>query len=502
MEEESVYTRGNYQIIQDLNLPYDEFSRLAQYSADFYKRIVEGDLIYTYCFLGITADTKEAMNSYCNAILKNPEMLREQGVRKYFIHLLEKYLKGMKCGKLWLKACFKFLAPDLLMLLEHVGGLPVNGCLEADEFYTRNIDGAYNGERLITRNPHICKSEHTILNAVSKPFIAEYCSNLANFCMVNGKSVTPQRLNGADYDGDLVLVIDDERMMAGVDRDLPVVIDIEDKTTAKAEDDTPENRLALVLRSMNSLIGETSNCATGFVNKTPRTPQQREKYDNYIDLLSIINGKAIDYAKTGILYHIPKHIAQYSKPLPYFMKYAGPYYARMSKFNYAHSNLNRLCRDIEKWEKNFRYKRTFADFDYTIMLDPTIPFDEDRFAKIDAIYREYNREIRQLYLDQREIRAEGVAFTVNWDYYYDLYRKKCLEACPNERELANYAVRLCYERNPKKHKNFMWHVADKGIVDNIKQAETYLPVRDDTGKFDYLGKQYALLKKTSWGEDN
>ncbi|MGF6375083.1 hypothetical protein M2140_000117 [Clostridiales Family XIII bacterium PM5-7] len=47
-------------------------------------------------------------------------------------------------------------------------------------------------------------------------------------------------------------------MMRGVDRDAPVVMDIEDKITALAEEDTIDNRVNLVLRTINSLIGETS----------------------------------------------------------------------------------------------------------------------------------------------------------------------------------------------------------------------------------------------------
>lgn len=93
--------------------------------------------------------------------------------------------------------------------------------------------------------------------------------------------------------GDLVFLIDNPLMMRGVDRNAPVVLDMEDKITALAEEDTPENRVALVLRTINSLIGETSNCATGYHNKQPKSEAARKKYESYVDLLSIINGKAI-----------------------------------------------------------------------------------------------------------------------------------------------------------------------------------------------------------------
>lgn len=90
------------------------------------------------------------------------------------------------------------------------------------------------------------------------------------------------------------MVIDNELMMKGVDRNEPVVMDTEDKITALAEADTPDARVALVLRTVNSLIGETSNCATGYHNKVPKSEEVKKKYESYVALLSIINGKAMN----------------------------------------------------------------------------------------------------------------------------------------------------------------------------------------------------------------
>ena len=41
------------------------------------------------------------------------------------------------------------------------------------------------------------------------------------------------------------------------------------------------------------MIGETSNCATCYWNKSPKSEEVKRKYLKYIDILSIINGKAI-----------------------------------------------------------------------------------------------------------------------------------------------------------------------------------------------------------------
>ena len=134
-DTEPLMTRANYQILQDLDLPYDKFRSIADDSINWFEKITDGDPIYTYCFLGMYADKHKALNDYCAAILKNPEMMNEDGVRNYIVNLLGKYRDDMKCGKLWTKSTFKTLTPDLIMLMEHIGGLPLKGSLEADEFF-------------------------------------------------------------------------------------------------------------------------------------------------------------------------------------------------------------------------------------------------------------------------------------------------------------------------------------------------------------------------------
>ena len=77
------------------------------------------------------------------------------------------------------------------------------------------------------------------------------------------------------------------------------------------------------------------------------------------------------------MYNIPRYIAKYAKPVPYFMKYRSEYYAKMKKFSVAKSNMNRLAKDIESWQKaEIRFKKTYKDFDYKIMMSPFAKYDE------------------------------------------------------------------------------------------------------------------------------
>lgn len=510
-EQEPIYTRSNYQVLQDLQLPYEEFSSLADYSIEWVEKIIGGDIFYTYCFLGLFYDMHKPMNEYVRAILKNPEMLKEKTVNEYVINLLRKYIDEFKCGKLWLPFTFKILAPDLYAFLQHIAGLKVTGCLKEDEFYSNDKNGAIVGPRLIERNPHICKSEHTLLNGINNAITLEYFSSLSNVCMINCKSITAQRLNGADYDGDLVGVYDCPTMIQGVDKDCGIVIDIEDKITSLSEEYNHENVIQLVLRTMDSTIGECSNCATAYHNKTPKSEEQYKKYSNYINLLSVITGKSIDSAKTGVRWNIPRYIAKYAKPLPYFMRYASPYYATITQFNRSKSNMNRLCMDIEKWQKeNIRFRKSFKDFDYRIMIEPRVEIHQDRFEAVEAIFKEFCKELAELgtlnhriknfdqYSDWFKENYEGydksffMEFEPNWKICYERYKKLCQQVCPDKQELANIAVILCYEKYPSRNKKFIWKVASEGVLLNIKCQDIYLPKLNPDGEYEYLGRRYSM----------
>lgn len=96
------------------------------------------------------------------------------------------------------------------------------------------------------------------------------------------------------FDGDLVLVNDNKTMLKGVDRNAKIVIDVEDKITAIAETDIAENRIKCILRTTKSMIGEFSNYASAYHNRIPSTEEQKQRYTDYIDIISVITGKSID----------------------------------------------------------------------------------------------------------------------------------------------------------------------------------------------------------------
>lgn len=511
-EQEPVFTRGNYQILQDLDLPFEEFKTLAEKSLEWAYNVVNGDPIYTYCFLGLSNDNPNPLNNYAKALMKNPAMMCEHNIKDFLKKQMKKYIDQMKCGKIYLRACYKFLIPDIIMMLQWIGGdKEPCGSLEKDEFWSIG----YAGKHVIERNPHICSSEHLVLNAKETDEIVKYCGNLVNTCMLNCKSLSPQRMNGADYDGDLVLVMDEPLMLNGIDENCAIVLNIDEKMTAKAEPVTKDNIADLVSRTLVSLIGECSNAATCYHNKAWKSGSTKKRYDKNIDILSIVNSFAIDFAKTGYIMNIPYEIAKYSKPYPYFMRYIGEYYSNLFDTLESHdssykfqrskkSNMNQLCFMVEHFhDREIKWKR-FSPFNYKIMIDKSIPIDKQNLKAIETLFLQFNKETRYLLAFEKKLhrydeykselkawdRESALAYKVNWDSVHAKYRNLCEDVC-GQKELANLATIVCYELYPKRSKKFLWAVASSGILDNLDQVNFNIPVRDDDGPYEYLGKMYS-----------
>lgn len=193
LKDEPKMTRCNYQTLQTLDITAEELIEVSSYTRKWIERILNGDLLYVYKYLGISENT-EPINDYMKAIILNPQMINDIKVKSYLYGLLRKTIDEVKIGKIHIKGAFKFLIPDVIMMLEYIGGLKVKGCLKSGEMFAVN----HSGEYVLNRNPHLSRSEHVILNAVNNKSTNRWCGHLEGCCMINSKDVTAPRLNGAD----------------------------------------------------------------------------------------------------------------------------------------------------------------------------------------------------------------------------------------------------------------------------------------------------------------
>ena len=185
----------------------------------------------------------------------------------------------------------------------------------------------------------------------------------------------------------------------------------------------------------------------------------------------------------------------------------------MKKLSTSESNMNKLCKEIETWQKkNIKFKRTYKDFNYKIMIDDNALYTQEQFNEIEKVYIEFCNEIGEMGQEQFKLknydkyknwvnsfypdftREDSIHFIMDWKFYYNQYKEKCKLIVDDEKALANIAVILCYEKYPNKSKKFIWQITSDGILSNIKQEKIKLPQRDDEGNLEYLGKKYKIVE--------
>lgn len=291
-------------------------------------------------------------------------------------------------------------------------------------------------------------------------------------------------------------------LLAGSKSEIPI-IDIEDKKTAEEKEFTLENIIESIILSSGNRIGEYSNMATTYLNKTPKTEECKQTFRDYVDYISVLNGKEIDRVKTNYIMECPKYISKNSKPLPYFMRYSGEYYSKM-KLNSFESNMNLLCWELEGWQKKLEKRK--ENFKWNVFLDKNIIKNEEKFEEIHDLYKKFQEMSMELhkfqyvyhfrkkkgsdykYLCHSEIKNKEI----DWDKHFNEFEKQAKQICPNQNELANYVAEICYKMYRKNSKNFAWIVAKKGLVENIKPVPVYLPIETVNGQYSYLGRDYEL----------
>ena len=166
----------------------------------------------------------------------------------------------------------------------------------------------------ILRNPHLSRNEQSSLGAYipkEDDLYSRYFAHLKGIVMIPYKSDVPQTLGGADFDGDIVKIVTDERINRAINsacyeekgkldhvRKLPlIIIPSTEPKVIVLEDDTTDFRT--LLDTFSSRVGQLSNCAIALGKKEYDDYNYSPEYDLKCETCTILTGLEIDAAKTG-----------------------------------------------------------------------------------------------------------------------------------------------------------------------------------------------------------
>ena len=306
------YTRMNFQYLQCLDLwnpkyidcfengsmlDYDildsnndgKIIELAKYTTNLFEKIIKGDKFYTYKFMGINdTENYEPESKYLEAALVNDVMLKDPAVKQFIYRKLKKSIDEAKVGKIYCSGFYHTGVGDMIGYLQYAVGLIPIGCLKERELFSGNFD---RGDITSFRSPLVDPSEVNNIKAVHNEITNKWFSHFKqqDICMFNMYDISAPQQGGADFDGDIFFLCN-EPIVTNSKIDKNIILDIEDKVTAKPKKYNKENLIEYEVMTRDNRIGEITNVATSIENKYTTNKEIKELYSNYSSLLRIFQG--------------------------------------------------------------------------------------------------------------------------------------------------------------------------------------------------------------------
>lgn len=301
-------------------------------------------------------------------IAKNPLFIDEPVFAKELNDKTENIIRKYSVGQLLVSGDNRYLSDDLVRLAAHIVKQTVGENFAyrqlEQEFLSDNFiyapDPNYMENEVYTllRSPHIARNEEALVKPVTAGYLRnKYFSHLSYVIMVDSRSLIPERLGGADFDGDMVKTIADPLINKCVMRsstDLPLLkIPTAEPLIADAND--WYERFTTVKNIFSSRIGQISNAALsrGVIAYDENTDaEDKEKYYHEVETLAILTGLEIDSAKSGIKPDLSEYIEKKNTKRSIFLRYK--------------SIVDREER--HKWyapTKNARLKKYFSSVDWS-----------------------------------------------------------------------------------------------------------------------------------------
>ena len=288
-------------------------------------------------------DYSDARKLRARLLHKNPAFLAEKVFQKELADKARQIREKYGIGKLQVSGDTRYLSDDLMRLLaiivrptaEKAYRFLLRECLRGAEIYAPQPDYPMPEQVTILRNPHISRNEEALVTPMGNvgPIRKKYLSHLYYVAMVDSRSLIPDRLGGADYDGDLVHLYADpilcdciaRNYSGGLDNasNLPLLkIPSAEPLIADANDWWA--RFQTVKSTFSSRVGQISNAALrrSILAYDEATPEElREQYRKETEILTILTGLEIDSAKSGIKPDLSEYLGNRAKFKNIFLRY-------------------------------------------------------------------------------------------------------------------------------------------------------------------------------------
>ena len=274
-------------------------------------------------------------------VSQNPLFLEEPIYKKELSAKAESIRQRYAVGQLLVAGDNRYLSDDLMRLLATIVKCSEGEskayqrldaeCLSGNTIYAPQPAYAKQEFYTLLRSPHIARNEEALVFPLSKAgkLRKKYLSHLHYVVMVDSRSLIPDRLGGADYDGDMVKTIADPIVNGCVSRSyadnqsLPV-LKIPSAEPLISDADDWRSRMESVKSTFSNRVGQISNAAlrrgiVAYDENSDNTERQTACQD--VEMLAILTGLEIDSANSGVKPDLSEYLEVRKAKKSLFLQY-------------------------------------------------------------------------------------------------------------------------------------------------------------------------------------
>lgn len=523
----------NYQFIQSYDLDDEDIEELIAPTMNEIKDVLNGDWRKTILFLkgfGLNESNIEELNDdYIKSIMIDQRMLNDSFIQNNIYQLIKNRINEAKVGVLKVHGNYSIVSGDPYALCQSIFGLEVTGLLGSGEIYNKYWVDNGADKLACYRAPMTCHNNIRLVRPINNDEISYWYQYMKTCTIFNAWDTASAALNGMDFDGDLVMLTDNEVLVRKLE-ELPALMCAQRKASKTIP--TEEDFIRSNIESFGNDIGQTTNWITSMFEVRSHFSRDSKEYEilSYrIRCGQLYQQNAIDKAKGIICKPMPRswhdrHSANkiqddsqrelyrslVADKKPYFMRYIYP--SLMKQYNTYIKNTNRNAlrefqmtvaelQDIPENEltdrqRDFLYyynyrlpvgigncvmnkicRRFEQEFDgYISKHNSKTHFDYEimksdayytttQYAAIKKLYEDFNKRLQSYAIFADCERVDKGDTFTTLSIMNEEFKKECSLICPNTESLCNIILDLCYTKNSTKR--FVWNMCGQDIIHNL-----------------------------------
>ena len=529
----------NYQFIQSYELSDDDILDLISPTMNEIRDSLGNDWRKTILFLkgvGLNENNISKIdNDFIKAIMIEPKMIDDPFVQSNIYNLIKNRINEAKVGVLKVHGNYSIVSGDPYILCQHIFGLELTGLLKSGEIYNKYWADLESKNLVCFRAPMTCHNNIRLVRPINNEEVAYWYKYMNTCTIFNAWDTAANALNGCDFDGDLVMLTDNE-VLVNKHKQLPALMCAQRKANTKVP--TEDDFVRSNIENFGNDIGQTTNWITSMFEVMSHFEQNSQEYEELsyrIRCGQLYQQNAIDKAKGIICKPMPaswhnKHaisnIDDEEKRIfyrsivadkkPYFMRYIYPtlmkqyntyiknterkclrefqctiaelkeksfknltdsqreflrYYEYRMPVGTGNCVMNKICRNFETAFDGYIRRHNLAANFDYSIMKSDVRYTQSQYNSIQKLYTDYNKKLRSYSIFTGYERVDENKSLSELLFMNEEFKKECTRVCPNSKVLCNIILDICYTKNATKR--FAWNMCGDEIIHNLLEKKQF-----------------------------